>query len=244
MLICMGAPRGAIAIVICIVVGMSGLSPPGAVASPEPLSTPRVMPFDLPSTGTMTVQPGGTGAVNSPSLPSTARSISVNVRHNFATGSLEDDFTTMLSGESKKDQRLTCVYFGAGGLHAAQAGNVAYAQQFFAMAAACFRAISQLAAPRTTRTDGCGAQVTAAVPMAVTHTSAGYTVAFTGPVRTVRPKFTARCTVKGGNLTLRIKAKKGKTLARVIGPTVNIGVASAPTNTAPAQIAVTFNKPR
>ena len=56
-------------------------------------------------------------------------------------------------------------------------------------------------------------------------------MAIPGPVRPVRPNFTARCFVKGEILT------------RVPGPTAKVSVAAALTNAAPAPLAVTFTKP-
>ena len=253
----MGIAPKAIIGMLCLAVGISLLAPATAGASPEPLSasrplsSPQVRPLFFPNIAKVTVAPGGKAAVNSPAVPATARSTTVTVDKDSGedwVGGFAVELSRMTKpkgGADRRQQLLFCssiVHFAVGQIAESDDGGLNLL--FFAIARACFQALVQILEPRTTRTSGCGPMTSVKAPVIVTHTSAGYSVKLAGPVRNARPKFTARCTINGDRLSLRLKAKKGKTLASTVGPTINLGFAAAPTNSAAAPMTVTFNKPR
>jgi hypothetical protein len=223
---------------------------------PDPVPVPRDGHHG-PSTVTTNVPPGGTSMITTPTLAADDTEVKVVVKAKPKSPAEEEDFDqffTSINTMPKSKRLLACTMMYqlllnpepySGAPREFSATNLVFAG---AVLQACLEmaGLIQTGAPvgRTAPRAGskCGLS-TPAMPMTVTHDSAGYHISANGtPTKFKKTKLKVKCKQTGSTLTITVRSrKKGQPLRKAAGPKLMIGLKSPPTATTTVPVQVTVS---
>ncbi len=241
-----------------LLAGLLAASPANSV---EPASMPAVDMTQYHATLDVTVPPGGTATAISPTIPSNAKSMALDIE----TGLTKDerlavDLYATLATLSNKQRLLTCAAIGGIGMgqseYAADDGNNAQALGLLKSTQnamnVCFQVVQYLVAPRAVQGSKTTAPIAAcpqsAFTVPITTTGSGATVSYTvaGAAKMVKRtplRITCTETPTGMSITFKPRSKKA-TLRKVVGPNLTLGFASPAGSTAPIALQLKYANPR
>ncbi|MDO9485906.1 MAG: hypothetical protein Q7K25_07570 [Actinomycetota bacterium] len=241
-----------------LLAGLLATSPANSV---EPASVPAVDMTQYHATLDVTLPPNGTATATSPTIPSNAKSMAIDIE----TGLTKDerlavDLHATLATLSNRDRLLTCAAIGSVGMgaseYAAEAGNTPAAMGLLKSSQnamnVCFQVVQYLVAPRSAHGSKATAPVAtcpqSAFSVPITKTGSGATASYTvaGAAKMVKKtplRITCTETPTGMSITFKPRSKKA-TLRKVVGPNLALGFSSPAGSTTPIALQLKYANPR
>ena len=214
---------------------------------------PRAHAASFPNSATVTVPPGGSAEIGSPTLPAGATQATVDVAPKDGSPLFNRLQTIFAATKSKKARLLTCVYLYAVASNATTQHDAPVSFQdtdtslAFLFLAACAQMAAQMPASASASSAAPCRQVQRAVAITVTKPGARYRATIDAPSHRIARRLPLRIACRGRGAGVRLKVSpraRHRTLRQVVGRTLSLGFYSPPDIGGSVTVTATFQRPR